>query len=202
MFDGLPYRHFKTISADVPWEYRVRSKKGTGRSAENHYSTMTLERIARLNVEAYAAPDAHLFFWVTGPFLALGAHVPIMKSWGFEPVSVAFVWVKTLPSIHMRGSVSLVSLHDERIFKMGMGHTTRQNAEYVILGRRGQPKRLSRGVRQIIAEAPREHSRKPEKFFDKVEQYAEGPYLELFGRTQRPNWVVRGNESGKFPAVV
>lgn len=47
---------------------------------------MSLDDIARLPVEAVAAEDCHLFFWVTGPFLVTGAHIPIMRAWGFEPM--------------------------------------------------------------------------------------------------------------------
>ena len=84
------------------------------------------------------------------------------------------------------------------MFFFGQGHTTRQNAEYVILGRRGDPVRRSASVRQIIPAALREHSRKPDEVFKRIEQYAEGPYLDLFGREQRPGWIVRGNEANKF----
>ena len=86
----------------------------------------------------------------------------------------------------------------DTFFKMGLGYTSRQNAEFVVLGRRGDPPRKSASVRQIMVEPAREHSRKPEKFYQNAETYAAGPRLELFGRQQRPGWTVRGNESDKF----
>jgi N6-adenosine-specific RNA methylase IME4 len=191
---GLPYRHFKVIHADVPWNFEAYSEEGEERSAQNHYDCMSLQDIARLNVEAHAAEDCHLFFWVTGPFLASGAHVPIMRAWGFEPTALAFVWVK----LNDRWHRNWLCYIDDAMFFMGLGHTTRQNAEYVILGRRGDPERLSKSVRQIICEPRREHSRKPDAVYDRIARYAEGPYLDLFGREQRHNWTVRGNESHKF----
>lgn len=197
LLSGLPHRHFAAISADVPWNYVVRSETGLGRSAEQHYDTMSLVDILRLDVGAHAAPDCHLFFWVTGPFLANGAHVPIMRAWGFEPTAVWAVWLKITLQQLERGFATTLDDY-ERMFKMGMGHTTRQNAEYVVLGRRGNPRRLSKSIRQIIIEPAREHSRKPERFYRRVEQYCVGPYLDLFGRMQRPNWTVRGDESTKF----
>lgn len=169
-----------------------------GRAAQSHYDCMSFSDIARLDVGAHAADDCHLFFWITGPFLAIGAHIQIMKAWGFEPTAMAFVWLKTVNGRHGRGRASLVSLNDPAIWFMGLGHTTRQNAEYVILGRRGNPPRLSKAVRQVITEPIREHSRKPEQFFERVQQYCDGPRLELFGRQERPGWIVRGNEVGRF----
>jgi N6-adenosine-specific RNA methylase IME4 len=196
MFDGLPRGGFPTIVADVPSKYFTRSAKGLGRSAERHYRTMTAEELIALPVADYAAPDAHLFFWVTGPHMALGYHVPIMRAWGFEPSSLAFVWVKPTRAAFENGCF----FFEPELFRMMMGHTTRQNAEFVVLGRRGNPKRRSKSVRQVIPEPAREHSRKPERFYGLVERYADAPILELFGRSQRPGWTVRGDEATKFSA--
>jgi len=194
MLDGLPYRHFNLIAADVPWKFQVRSDGGLGRSAEQHYKTMRLTNLARLDVGAIAAPDSHLLFWVTGPFLAIGAHVPIMRAWGFEPTAIWGVWIKPTKGNYENGHLML----DDTVWKMGMGHTSRQNAEFVVIGRRGSPRRLSKKVRQIITEPLREHSRKPEGFYRNAAAYAAGPRLELFGREQREGWIVRGDESTKF----
>jgi N6-adenosine-specific RNA methylase IME4 len=192
---GLPRRHFPCIVADVPWRYEVRAASGTGRSAENHYATMTLAEIEALPVAEVAADNARLFFWVTGPFIAIGSHVPIMRAWGFEPVAVFSVWVKPSREAYF----STATFLDCHSFVMNLGHTSRQNAEYVIEGRRGKPApRKRRDVRQVIVEPMREHSRKPEKFFKRVEAYCDGPRLELFGRQRRRGWTVRGNEVDKF----
>jgi len=195
LLDGLPYRHFAVVHADVPWSYETYSENGHERSAENHYKTMTVQDIARFNVEAHMKEDSYCFFWTTGPHLAIGSHIPIMKAWGFEPVAMAFVWLKLNQKWHPRWLCYM----EDAMFFMGMGHTTRQNAEYVIIGRKGNPpERLSKSIRQIILAPLREHSRKPDEVYRRVEQYAHGPYLDLFGREQRPGWVVRGNESTKF----
>lgn len=99
---GLPYRHFAVGHADVPWTYQTYSDLGLDRSAEAHYGCMTLRDIARLDVGAHMKKDAYLFFWVTGPHLVIGSHIPIMRSWGFEPVAMAFVWVKLNRNWHPR----------------------------------------------------------------------------------------------------
>lgn len=184
------------IAADVPWSYSVFSDKGKGRSAERHYATMDITEIAALPVRELAARDAHLFFWITGPCLARGMHVPVMRSWGFEPSALAFVWLKC-----KRDAVNAFYPMDARAFAMGMGHTTRQNAEFVILGRRGSPRRLRKDIHQLIIAPRREHSRKPDEFYSRVRDYAAGPYLELFGREIRPAWEVWGDQREKFGSV-
>lgn len=194
MLVGLPFAHFGMIAADIPWKYQVRSERGLGRSPERYYQTMHLLNVARMNVVAHAAPDAFLMFWVTGPFLAIGAHIAIMRAWGFEPTAIWGVWIKPTKQAFNNGHLLL----DDAVWKMGMGYTSRQNAEFVVIGRRGDPRRLSKRVRQIIVEPLREHSRKPEKFFHNCEEFGAGPRLELFGRQQRKGWVVRGDENEKF----
>jgi len=39
-----------------------------------------------------------------------------------------------------------------------------------------------------------EHSKKPEKVYEIIEQMYDGPYLELFARQERENWVAWGDE--------
>lgn len=194
LLTDLPYRHFTVIHADVPWAFQSYSEAGEERSAQTHYACMSLADIAKLDVGAHAAEDCHLFFWVTGPMLSIGAHIPIMRAWGFEPTAMAFVWVKLNGKWHR----NWLTYIEDAMWFMGMGHTTRQNAEYVILGRRGDPARIARDVKQIICEPLREHSRKPDQVYQCIERYAEGPYLDLFGREQRAGWTVRGNECHKF----
>lgn len=55
-------KKYNIIYADPPWQYKVYSKKGEGRSAENHYHTMNIEDIKSLPVEKIAGDDSILFF--------------------------------------------------------------------------------------------------------------------------------------------
>ena len=41
-------KKYQIIYADPPWQYKVWSKKGNGRSAESHYKTMNIEDIIHL----------------------------------------------------------------------------------------------------------------------------------------------------------
>lgn len=190
---GLRREHYACILADPGTEFEARSAKGiTSRSPQAKYTTMPLSEIAALPVERYAAEDSLLWFWTTTPLLAKGAHIPIMKAWGFRPTAFAFVWVKTLKS----EDPSLFLYSDS--FHFGSGYTTRKNVEVCILGRRGSPKRLSARVRELLIAPRREHSRKPDEVYDRIEEYCAGPRLELFGRTRRKGWTQRGDQLGVF----
>lgn len=175
---------FRVISADPPWMFKVFSAKGEGRSASQHYNTMSLDDICALPVSDLAARDCHLFLWVTGSNLPHGLRV--MESWGFRYSGTAFVWVKTRKD----GQPAI-----------GMGHTTRKSAEFCLLGRRGAPKRKSKAVREVIMSPRREHSRKPDETYGRIETYADGPYLELFARQPWPGWTAWGNQTDRFAPV-
>jgi N6-adenosine-specific RNA methylase IME4 len=60
---------FAVIYADPAWSYRVWNKKGNGRTAENHYPTMSVKEICALPVVDIAAKDSALFLWATFPNL-------------------------------------------------------------------------------------------------------------------------------------
>ena len=196
----LPDGQFDLIVADPPWKFEpwslnLEDKKV--RAAEHHYGTQDLDWICSLPVADVAARDCHLMMWITGPMLARGVHARVLDAWGFEPSSIAFVWLK-INRKAVQGR--LFALPRKEDFFMGLGHTTRQNAEYVILGRRGKPRRHAANVHQLIIEPRREHSRKPEAFYTEAERYAglEARRLELFARESRPGWTAVGNEVGKF----
>ena len=85
-------KKYQIIYADPPWNYKVYSKKGLGRSAESHYPTMSIEDICALPVGNLADKDCALFLWVTIPCLLEG--LSVLKAWGFTYKTVGFVWVK------------------------------------------------------------------------------------------------------------
>lgn len=190
---------FDVIAADPPWTHKAWSDRGLGRSPARHYRVQTLEWICGLPVEFSAAKNAHLFLWITGPHMARGDHLVVLNAWGFKPSSIAFVWGKPNRA-SAQGSMFVQAPLTDRDFFMGMGKTTRQNAEFVVLGRRGKPKRHSAAVRQLIIEERREHSRKPEDFYRKVDTYV-GPdarKLDLFPRARREGWEAWGDQVDLF----
>lgn len=172
-------KKYQVIYADPPWVFRVRSKRGAGRSAEAHYPTMTIEEIKALPVKEIAAQDCALFLWVTFPTLREAWSV--MEAWGFTYKTVAFVWIK-------------LNRKADTIFT-GMGYWTRANAEICLLATRGQPKRKARNVHQVILSHIEEHSKKPDEVRRRIETLmGDVPRVELFARQHPPGWDVWGNE--------
>jgi N6-adenosine-specific RNA methylase IME4 len=150
---------FACLHADPPIRFRSNSRENPGRNARRHYRCHDYADFEKLPVADVAADDAYLFLWVPGPFLAIGAHLPLVKAWGFKPSGVAFTWLKTYASGNLF---------------MGPGLTTRKGTETVILAHRGKPKRLSTAVREVIVAPVREHSRKPDKVYARTKNSAPG----------------------------
>jgi N6-adenosine-specific RNA methylase IME4 len=86
----------------------------------------------------------------------------------------------------------------ESDLQTGLGLTTRKGSEDVLLGRRGNCRRIAKDVREVILSPVREHSRKPDEFYRRVERYCDGPYVDLFARERRPGWSVWGDQIDWF----
>jgi len=174
---------YSAIYADPPWTFQTWSERGRGRAAERHYkSTSKLDRIKTMPIEKLAADDCALFLWATWPNLDDARAV--IEAWGFTYKTCAFLWVKQTKKAN--------GLH------FGLGYWTRANSEPCLLATRGKPKRLHADVPQIIMEPVREHSRKPDCARQRIERLVAGPYVELYARSQCPNWDHWGNETEKF----
>lgn len=191
----LPVGPFGCILADPPWSFKTwGGKTGTPhRSANDHYMTTATADLAEIPLASVCAPNAALFMWVVDSHLDQA--IELGRAWGFGFKTVAFVWTKLLPTAGQFGFFPPEPRH-----RIGMGYWTRKQAEICLLFTRGTPKRLDKGVRQIIAAPRREHSRKPDEQYERIEALVDGPYLELFARQTRPGWTAWGNEVGKFDA--
>lgn len=182
-------KQFGVIYADPPWNFKNYSEKGTGRNALAHYSCLDFKQIAALDVAKYAAKDCVLFLWATDPLLPKA--LDLIRAWGFEYKTVAFYWAKTNKSADM-------SALSETDFFCGLGYWTRANIEQCLLATRGKPPRLAKDVRRLIISPRREHSRKPDETYDRIERLARGPYLEVFARQTRVGWDAIGAEAALF----
>ena len=143
---------------------------------------MTFEQLAAIPVANVAAADCFLLLWI--PLRSVFLVKPLMRAWGFAFSGAGFTWVK-----QNRSGMG---------WFMGGGYGTRHNVEICWLGRRGSPRRKSAGVRELIIAPVREHSRKPDEIYLRVEALSNGPYIELFARQQWPGWTCVGDEVGKF----
>lgn len=171
---------FNILYVDPPWAYKVYSRKGQGRSAENHYHTMNIEDIYDLDIASIAAEDSILFLWVTFP--CLEQRFETIRRWGFQYKTLGFCWVKRCKK------------QTEKWF-WGLGFWTRANPELCLIATKGHPKRFSKGVHCVVDTPVEAHSKKPDIVRERIVELAGNlPRVELFARQSYPGWVCVGNE--------
>ena len=174
----FPNKTYDVIYADPAWYFKTYSKKGNGRSPEQHYSCMSINDICNLPVNDIANPNCVLFLWVIDPMLQEG--LKVIEAWGFKYKTVAFTWAKTNKS---------------EGFFTGLGYWTRGNPEMCLLATKGKPKRLSKSVRQLIISKLQQHSKKPDEIRNRItELCGDLPRIELFARQKTEGWDSWGNE--------
>lgn len=168
-------RQYHVIAIDPPWPYeegRSNSFDPHGRRAANPYPEMSVEEIAKMQIPA--ADDCVMWLWTTHKFLpdAFG----LLDEWGFD-YKATFVWDKQ---------------------KIGMGHWLRMQCEFCLLAIKGNPVWDNTEMRDILSIGRREHSRKPDEFYEMVAAVCHGAKLEYFSREKRPGWDQFGNDTEKF----
>ena len=180
---------YQIIYADPPWKMGyVKGGKTAGSvkgGVELPYPTMSDEEIKALDIEGISHDDAFLFLWATDnriPYVA-----EIMKAWGFNYNSLAFIWNK-------------VSKHTPGKYRTTLTPYTRRSCEYCFLGLRGKTKHLveSHYTLQYVpwASPNRRHSLKPPEVRRRiVELCGDLKRIELFARRPADKWDVWGNEA-------
>ena len=171
-------KKYQIIYADPPWQFNFRNRKVLSQTAkDNLYDTMNPQDIIELPIQDIINDNCVLFLWIMDSQMQLG--LDVIKSWGFIYKTVAFTWVKLAKTK----------------FHFGGGNWTRSNPEQCLLATKGNIKRISASVRQLIIEPRREHSRKPDRVRnDIVELVGDLPRIELFARQQTEGWDIWGNE--------
>jgi len=181
----LPDVRAGALLVDPPLVFKTRSAKGEGRSPQHHYKCMNFDELAALPIVKVAAADCFLFLWV--PLRSVFLVEPLMVAWGFKFSGSAFAWAK-----QNRSGVG---------WFMGGGYGTRHNVEVCWMGRRGKPRRKCAGIRELLIAPVRQHSRKPDEVYQRIEAFCDGPRVELFARQRWPGWICIGDEVGKYEAA-
>jgi N6-adenosine-specific RNA methylase IME4/ParB-like chromosome segregation protein Spo0J len=167
----LGEKRYAVLYADPPWRFEVHAESGMDRLADNHYPTMPLDDLKRLDPPA--ADNCVLFLWATVPILSHA--FDLMAAWGFTYKSAAF-WDKV---------------------REGTGYWFRNQVEVLLVGVRGNVPAPALGEQppQLIVELRGRHSEKPAIFAEHIERlYPTVPKLEMFARKARLGWDCWGNE--------
>jgi N6-adenosine-specific RNA methylase IME4/ParB-like chromosome segregation protein Spo0J len=169
---------YEVVAIDPPWAYE--EKGGLSSNDFNPqttrgtttYPTMKVNQIKEIDLPL--TDNSVVFLWTTHAFLKDA--FDILEHWNLK-YKATLVWDKE---------------------KMGMGRTIRLQCEFCLIAFKGNPIFNGSSERDIIRESRREHSRKPEAFYQYVERSTIGRKLEYFSREKRTNWEIYGNEVNKF----
>ena len=171
-------KKYNIIYADPPWSYKDKALAGK-RGAGCKYPVMNTTDICKFPIQQITAKDAVLFMWVTMP--KLNECFDLIKAWGFEYKTCAFVWVKK-------------NKKSDSLF-WGMGHWTRANAEICLIATKGKPKRQAANIHSVVITPIEEHSKKPNEIRDRIVSLCgDLPRIELFARQHSNGWDCWGNE--------
>ena len=163
---------FDVLAFDPPWPYGRKFDPETSRVA-NPYPEMSINEIKKIEIPC--KENSIMFLWTTHQFLPDA--FDILKEWGFS-YKATMVWNKE---------------------KIGMGFWLRMQCEFCLLAVKGRPIWDITDWRDIFSEKRREHSRKPDVFFDTIDKnFSWASKIEYFSREKREGWTIFGNDIDKF----
>ena len=169
---------FATVVVDPPWPLKPLglSIPAPGRSYRYKpltYGTMEIKDIKALTIPSVLADDAFVFLWTVNKFVLESAE--ILEHWGVH-FSFLMTWVKS------KGMQTPV--------------TPCFNSEFVVVGRKGNPKWLSiQDFRTGNFWERSHHSEKPEAFYDLLRRVTPGPRLDAFGRRRIAGFTSWGDQA-------
>lgn len=172
----LPTGKYRTIVIDPPWEMKKIARDLAPDQVDFDYPTMNIQQIAEFPVAEMAHDEAIVFCWTTQKYLP--DTFAILDAWGFKYLAT-MVW-------HKAGGFQPFGL-------------PQYNCEFVLIGRKDGCEFDDTKAFMLCNEWPRrEHSRKPDEFYDLVRRVAPGPRIDVFSRESRGGFDQFGNQTEKF----
>jgi N6-adenosine-specific RNA methylase IME4 len=175
-----PEGKFETAVIDPAWPMERINLIVAPSPKELDYDTMTLEQIKDFYLD-YVLPSladdgAHVLTWATQRFLPFT--IQLMEEIGLTYV-LTMVWHKTT------GMQPL--------------NLPKYNCEFIVYARKGSPKFIdTKDFPCCFHGESREHSRKPNEFYDRIRRVTAGPRIDFFSREAREGFVQFGDELKRF----
>lgn len=192
-FDPLQMFGFDVIVIDPPTDFELYSQAGNEKSASAQYDVMSWPDLEAMPFGQLARANAICLLWACPP--TLEKSFSLLKAMGAR-YKTELVWRKVTKNGKPR---------------MATGYRSRAFHESVLVGVFGDERQIHDALMSLFdgVEDPRdgimfdglarEHSRKPDEFYDMV--LAKTPGLDrcdLFSRQTHPGFVGWGKEHGKF----
>lgn len=180
------------METDNPWSFDAKGRQGGTR---DRYQPMTVEQLKRYPLPPLD-PDCRLFMWRVGALQQEALDVG--KAWGFTQ-KAEIVWIKTTADGKLIINVDGIG-NDEVVkgkdpahgqlanISFGTGHQVRYSHETCLIFTRGNPLRTAH-FRSVFFAPIGEHSEKPAKFYDIVEQMSPPPRYRMFACEPRDGWM-------------
>lgn len=170
---------YDCIVIDPPWPMEKISLAVSPGDVGFDYPTMSIPEIERFPLDELAGDDCHLFLWTTQKFLPDA--LSIAGVWGFHYI-LTMVW-------HKNGGFQPFGL-------------PQYNCEFVIYARKGTPKFVdTKAFPCCFSGRRREHSRKPDEFYDLIARVTDGKRIDVFSREKRAGFDQSGFETDKFESA-
>jgi Transcriptional activator, adenine-specific DNA methyltransferase len=170
---------FGTVVIDPPWKVEKIDRDVRPNQDAFDYKVMTEDEIIghfKTEIAPRLEPDCHLFMWTTHKWLPAG--LAILEQIGFRYV-LTMVW-------HKAGGFQPIDM-------------PQYNCEFALYARRGSPVFIDTTDFPCCFDgARREHSRKPDRFYEIVRRVTGGSRIDVFSREAREGFAQYGNEIGKF----
>jgi len=170
----LPEGKYRCIVIDPPWEMDKIARDVRPKQVTLDYPQMSEAELLAFPIPDLASDDCHLYLWTTHKYLPLALR--LAEHWGFR-YQCLMTWVKNVGFTPFSWMYS---------------------TEHALFCRRGDLDLLQLGKRLDIHAPVREHSRKPDEFYDLIQTVSPGPRLDIFAREQHEGFEVWGNEVGHF----
>ena len=170
---------FGVAVIDPPWPMQKIDRDDSPTENVIDYPVMTIAEIIahwKDEIAPRMADDCHVFMWTTQKYLP--AAIEMMPELGLNYVLV-MVW-------HKPGGFQPFDL-------------PQYNCEFAVYARKGAPVFIDLKDFFCCFEAPRrEHSRKPDEFYDTIRRVTGGSRIDIFSREARDGFAQYGNQPAKF----
>jgi len=159
---------FQTIVIEAPWKLSKIEREMKLNRFGFEYSVMNIDQLKKIPIQDKLDSEGFVYLWVTQKFMSSG--FALFEKWNLKFIFM-MVW-------HKNGGIQQPDLPQD-------------NAEFVMVGKKGSPPFSDLMDFQTCFSADsREHSGKPDEFYNLIKRVSPGPYLQMYGLEERDEWAL------------